>query len=66
MVELFSFLRWIQNLSLPSFLRTRTTVLAHGLYDFQIAPISSIFSDSTNIQHLLDMGPHIIIQVGPT
>ena len=42
MVQLFSFLRSIQNLRLPSFFWTRTTALAHGLCDFQIAPISSI------------------------
>ena len=42
MVQLFSFLRLIQNLRLPSFFWTRTTVLAHGLCDFWIAPISSI------------------------
>ena len=42
MVQLFSFLRSIQNLRQPSFFKTRTTVLAHGLCDFGIAPISSI------------------------
>ena len=42
MVWLFSFVRSIQNLRLLSFFQTWTTVLAHGLCDFQMAPISSI------------------------
>ena len=42
MVQLFSFLRSIQNLRLPSFFQTRTTALAHGPCDFWMAPISSI------------------------
>ena len=42
MVQLFSFLRSIQNLRLLSFFQTRTTVLAHGLCNLWIAPISSI------------------------
>ena len=41
-VQLFNFLRSIQNLRLPFFFLTRTTILAHGLCDFQMAPISSI------------------------
>ena len=41
MVQLFSFLRLIQNPRLLSFFWTRTTALAHGLCDFWIAPISS-------------------------
>ena len=40
-VQLFSFLRLIQRP--PNFFWTRTTVLAYGLCDLQIAPISSIF-----------------------
>ena len=42
MVQLFSFLRSIQNLRLLSFFQTRTTALVHGLCDFQVALISSI------------------------
>ena len=42
MVQLFSFLRSIQNLRLSYFFQTRTTVLAHGLLTFWIAPLSSI------------------------
>ena len=42
MVQLFSFLRSMLNLRLPSFFQTRTTMLAHGLYDFLMAHISSI------------------------
>ena len=42
MVCLFSFLRSIQNLRPPSYFRTNTTALTHGLCDLQIAPISNI------------------------
>ena len=42
MVQLFSFLRSIHNLRLLSFFQTRTTGLAHGLYNFWMAPMSSI------------------------
>ena len=41
MVQLFSLLRSIQNLRFPSFW-IRTTTLAHGLCDFQMAQISNI------------------------
>ena len=42
MVLPFSFLKSIQNLIEPSSFLTSTTALAHGLADFQIAPISII------------------------
>ena len=42
MVREFRCLRSIQNLKLPSFLRTRTTALAHGLHECQMAPILSM------------------------
>ena len=45
----------MQNPRLPSFFQARTTVLAHGLYDFL---------DGTNVQHLLKMGLHFIVHVG--
>ena len=54
MVQLFSFLRSIQNLRLLSFFWTRTTVLA---------PRAVQLLDGTNIQHFPDMGPHIIVHV---
>ena len=41
-VQLLSFLKWIQNHRLPSFLWTNTTGLAQGLVDCCIAPISNI------------------------
>ena len=43
MVQLFSFLRSTQNLRLLSFFWTRTTALAHGLCNYQMTPISSIY-----------------------
>ena len=55
MVWLFTFLRSIQNLRLPSFFWTRTTALV--LWTVWLP-------DSTNIQHLLDIGPHIVVHVG--
>ena len=42
MVHSFSFLRSIQNLRPPSFFRTNTTALAHGLCDLQMAQLSNI------------------------
>ena len=55
MVWLFSFLRSIQNLRLPSFFLDQ---------DYCASPWTVQLLDSTNIQHLLDMGPHIIVHVG--
>ena len=52
-VQLLSFLRSMLNLRLPSFFQTRTTVLAHRLCNGWIA----------DIQHFLDMGPHVILHV---
>ena len=50
MVQLLSFLRSIQNLRLTSFYWSR---------DYCTSPWTVQFLDGTNIQYLLDMGPHM-------
>ena len=53
MDQLFRFLRSIQNLRLLSFW-SRITVVTHGLCNL---------SDGTNVQHLLEVGLHVILHM---